>query len=244
MSFSAVHEVNVSLSFTAGEIPVGRLAIRDGQIYFEYRDSFIEKGLELSPLNLPLRPGLKTCDRFLFEGLPGVFNDSLPDGWGRLLLDRTLRLNGILPNELSPLDRLSHVSSFGMGALVYEPEQESRVEKTKINLDDLASHAQQALDGEAQDVLQALLALNGSSAGAQPKVLIGVDHSCQNIIHGVHSLKKGYESWMVKFANISDGLDAGAIEYVYALMAKDAGLCMTDVHLFPSQRGEGYFATK
>ena len=93
-------------------------------------------------------------------------------------------------------------------------------------------------------MLTELIALNGSSAGARPKALIGVTDKRDHIIHGVHDLPSGYTPWMVKFPNSQDGLDAGAIEYVYALMAKNAGVFMPDVHLFPAQRGAGYFAIK
>ena len=96
--------------------------------------------------------------------------------------------------------------------------------------------AQEVLDGTSDDVLAELIALNGSSAGARPKALIGVNDKRDHIIHGVHDLPAGYTPWMVKFPNSQDGLDAGAIEYVYALMAKEAGVSMPDVHLFPAKR--------
>lgn len=244
MTFSHVQEIKVALDFTGEKIPVGRLALRDGAVYFEYADSFLEKGIEISPLRLPLQPGVKTFDRALFDGLPGVFNDSLPDGWGRLLLDRAARARRISPDTLSTLDRLAHVGLNGMGALVYEPDRGPESMEGQIDLDLLATHAQEVLDGEAQGVLQELLALNGSSAGARPKAMIGVDKTRKNIVHGVRALPKGFTPWIVKLANTDDGADAGAVEYVYALMAKEAGVAMTDVHLFSAKRGAGYFATK
>ncbi|MBL4619847.1 MAG: type II toxin-antitoxin system HipA family toxin [Marinicaulis sp.] len=243
MSFTPITQIKVGLDFGSDVLPVGRLAIRDGDIYFEYDSAFLERGLEISPLRLPLSPELKTFDRTLFEGLPGVFNDSLPDGWGRLLLDRSMRAQGILPEQLSPLDRLAHVGNSGMGALVYEPDYGAEIPDAEINLDVLASHAMEVLDGEAEDVLQELLALNGSSAGARPKAVIGVDDKRQNIIHGAHELPDGFSPWLVKFPNVQDGADAGAIEYVYGLMAVEAGVAMTKTHLFPAQKGTGYFAT-
>ncbi len=243
MSFSPIEEIKVGLNITDDTIPVGRLASREGIIYFEYDASFIERGLEISPLNLKLEPGVKSFDRFLFEGLPGVFNDSLPDGWGRLLFDRSVRSAGLSPSEITPLDRLAHVGLHGTGALVYEPDQSTDDANDAINLDTLSEHTQEVLEGEAQEVLQELLSLNGSSAGARPKALIGVDKNRKAVVHGKKG-KQGYEPWIVKFANTNDGLDAGAIEYVYALMAKEAGLDMTDVHLFPAHKSAGYFATK
>lgn len=63
-------------------------------------------------------------------------------------------------------------------------------------------------------------------------------------MHGSHKLEKGFEPWLVNFPNMQDGLDAGSIEYVYALMAKDAGIEMPLFHVVPSGEGPGYFATK
>ncbi len=244
MSFEPVNLVKASLAFDDTIIAVGKLAYREHRIYFEYDASFIARGIEISPLRCPLKSGVQTFDPYLFEGLAGVFNDSLPDGWGRLLLDRSMRLEGILPNQLSPLDRLAHVGDTGMGALSYEPCHAGSASRGHIHLDTLGGHAGQVLEGEATDMLKELLSLNGSSAGARPKAMIGVSSDRQRIVDGIHGLKDGYEPWLVKFSNMNDGLDAGAIEYVYALMAKDAGLQMEATHLFPSAQGPGYFAAR
>ena len=230
--YKPVEEIKVGLDFGAGVTPVGRLAIRGRQIFFEYNDAFIKGGLEISPLRLPLKSGVTSFDFGLFEGLPGVFSDSLPDGWGRLLFDRFVTAQGIAPSEMTPLDRLAHVGKHGMGALVYEPDYGVEESKDAINLDVLAKEAQEVLIGASEKVLQELLALNGSSAGARPKALIGVDDTRKKIVHGVSKLLKGYAPWLVKFPNTQDGEDSGAIEYVYALMAKDAGVDMPEAHLF------------
>src|SRR3990167_60749 len=205
MNYAPITEIKVSLDFGEKKIiPVGRLAIRNHQIYFEYDLSFLKNALPISPLKLPVEPGLKIADRNLFEGLPGLFYDSLPDGWGRLLLDRLLRQQNILPNILTPLDRLAHVGTTGMGALIYEPDLHDKIKIKKMNLDYLALHSQKILDGEADNILQTLLALNGSSAGARPKIMIGVDRDKKNIVYGAHALPKKYMPWMVKFPNIID----------------------------------------
>lgn len=240
----SVKQVKVGIDFGDGMISVGRLAMSDRQIYFEYDADFIGRGMEISPLRLPLQSGVQSFDYDLFEGLPGVFNDSLPDGWGRLLFDRYARSQGILPTDITPLDRLAHVGSHALGALSFEPDYSADDTLGDISLDNLATQAKEVLDGTSDDVLAELIALNGSSAGARPKALIGVNDKRDHIIHGVHDLPEGYSPWIVKFPNSRDGLDAGAIEYVYALMAKDAGIVMPDVHLFPAQQGAGYFAIK
>ena len=239
-----VKEIKVGFKFGIGVTPVGRFAMRNRTIYFEYDRTFIDHGLEISPLRLPLNSGVSSFQYDLFEGLPGVFNDSLPDGWGQLLFDRFARSQGIVSSEITPLDRLANVGMHGMGALVYEPDHSSDETNETICLDTLAEQTQAVLHGTSEDVLQELLALNGSSAGARPKALVGIDQTSEHLIHGVHDLPAEYAPWLVKFANILDGSDAGAVEYVYALMAKEAGIQIPDVHLFPAQNGAGYFSIK
>lgn len=241
---TSIKELKVGLNFGQEIQPVGRLAIRDGIIYFEYDNAFLERNLEISPIKLPLQRGVIELPRTPFEGLAGVFNDSLPDGWGRLLFDRMLRAEGILPNDVTPLDRLAYVGLNGMGALVYEPDESPNHYDEKINLDVLASQTEQVLEGESGEVINELLALNGSSAGARPKAMIGLDSERKNISHGTGELSEGFEHWIVKFPNMQDGNDSGAIEYVYSIMAQNAGLEMPATHLFPSQKGSGYFAVK
>lgn len=244
MNVYPIKHINVGLSFDSTTIPVGRLAIHDKRIYFEYDAAFIPLGLNISPIKCPVVPGVKTFDRDLFEGLAGVFNDSLPDGWGRLLLDRHMRTHGIMPESLTPLDRLARVGCWGMGALVYEPDCSLIDSSDILDLDVIAAHSEQVLSGESTDVLDELILLNGSSAGARPKAMIGVNWDKNTIIHGAQTLSDEFESWLVKFPNRNDGYDAGAIEYVYALMAKEAGVEMERVHLFQAKENAGYFATK
>jgi serine/threonine-protein kinase HipA len=239
-----ITEVNVGINFGMQTQPVGRLAIRNNIIYFEYSEELRQRGIEISPVRLPLRQGVIELPLRPFEGLAGVFNDSLPDGWGRLLLDRAMRSQGIAPSNLSSLDRLAHVGFYGMGALVYEPDHSPQEIAQLIDLDHLAKQTEQVLEGSSELVIENLLALNGSSAGARPKALIGVDANRINIRFGARELDEKFEPWLVKFPNSMDGYDAGAIEYIYALMAKEAGVLMPDIHLFPSKKGAGYFAVK
>lgn len=240
----SVTEIKVGLDFGTRIQPVGRLAIRDHVIYFEYSNEFLNTGIQISPVRLPLQKGVIELPQRPFEGLAGVFSDSLPDGWGRLLFDRLLRSQGIFPAAISPLDRLAHVGSSGMGSLVYEPDHSPSDVQEFGDLDHLALQAEGVLQGSSEEVIKELLALNGSSAGARPKALIWVDSNRENISYGTNTTDQVFEPWLVKFPNSLDGHDAGAIEYVYALMAKDAGVLMPDVHLFPSQKGAGFFAVK
>lgn len=242
--FPSVTVLHVGIDFGGGKLPVGRLASRNRRIYFEYAAAFIEQDLEISPFMLPVRAGVTTFDTSLFEGLPGVFYDSLPDGWGRLLLDRFLLSKGMLPAEISPLDRLAFTGRHTLGALVYEPEIDTAGGQGPIDLDGIAALVQDILEGSSAEVLQELLALNGSSAGARPKVLVGISADRKRIIHGEDIQMDGFAPWLVKFPNTQDGIDAGSVEYVYALMAKEAGILMPEVHLFPAGNGPGYFAVR
>lgn len=244
MTFTPVKLLQIYLNLAENQHKLGRLAVKDRQIYFEYDPDFLATRLDISPFVLPLRPGVRAGDRSLFEGLHGVFNDSLPDGWGRLLLDRQLRKFDIDPGALTPLDRLAHVGQRGMGALLYEPDYSTASPETTLNLDNLAEESRQILEGEPVDLLEELLALNGSAGGARPKVMVGVNKDLTAITHGVDALPPGYSHWLVKFPASSDRKDSCAIEYAYALMAKAAGIVMMPTHLFPAKKGTGYFAVK
>jgi serine/threonine-protein kinase HipA len=241
----SLKELAVGIDFGEEVLPVGSLNLKEGAIVFEYDDSFIGRGLEISPIRLALKTGQFSFSNFLFEGLPGVFYDSLPDGWGRLIFDRFARSCGILPAEVSPLDRLAHVGHQALGALVFDPDQSGVTPNSGIDLERVAKDAKEVLEGRADEVLQELIALNGSSAGARPKALIALDRERNNMVHGTRKLPNGsYSHWIVKFPNLTDGSDAGAIEYVYSQMAKEAGIGMPETHLFPSINGGGYFAVK
>ena len=239
-----ITEIKVGLNFGSEIQSVGRLAERNGIIYFEYDEDFVQNGVEISPFKLPLRNGVIELPSDPFEGLAGVFSDSLPDGWGRLLFDRMMRSQRISPSQISSLDRLTYVGLNGMGALVYEPDSSPPIIQEFIDLDHLATQTEKILEGASGEVITELFALNGSSAGARPKALIGVDQARKNISYGVNQLNDGFEHWLVKFPNSQDSTDSGAIEYVYALMAKEAGLYFPDVHLFSSQKGNGFFGVK
>lgn len=122
MTYQQINLIHVHYCRGQETIPVGRLMYKERRIYFEYTESFLKLGLQLSPFKLPLQAGIISCNDYVFEGLFGLFNDSLPDGWGRLLLDRKLKQIGLNPDAITPLDRLSYTGSHGMGALRYEPQ--------------------------------------------------------------------------------------------------------------------------
>ncbi len=240
-----IQVLNVFLHQHSSTIPVGRLAHKEGKIYFEYDKDFLKKGIELSPYKLPLKGGVHLCDDMVFEGLFGVFGDSLPDGWGRLLLDRYFLKQGIHHHDITPLDRLSYIGEYGVGALSYDPiVQDLGILQDKvIVLDELADASLEILEGTSEEMVDRLLGLGGSSAGARPKVMIQLSQDKTKILSGTNTLKDGYRHWMVKFASSTDSKDIGKIEYIYSLLAKEAGVEMCDTTLLKGKQ-ECYFATK
>lgn len=245
MKHQPINQVLASIDVDGETQRVGRLAWINRRVYFEYALDFLKSGLEISPFQLPLSTKTYVADPRPFDGLFGLFNDSLPDGWGKLLLDRKLRSLGIAPETLSPLDRLTHVGGFGMGAMLYEPDaSESACPIDSLNLSQLAAETSQVLQGEADHVIPELLHLSGSSGGARPKVVVGVSHDKRKIIHGQQQLPEGYSHWIVKFAASHDTKDAGAIEFAYSLMARAAGIEIPRTHLFTAKGGQGYFAVE
>jgi serine/threonine-protein kinase HipA len=244
MAYSPTELLTVYLDARNQRRKVGRLAFKDRQVLFEYDASFIASGVEISPIKLPLRPGVSIADTTIFDGLFGVFNDSLPDGWGRLLLDRTVEKYGIHRGQLNPLDRLAYVGRHGMGAISYEPELSlENADDAPLALDKLAEESAAVLAGENEEVFEELLRLNGSSSGARPKIVAQVSADKKRIIHGQQELQPGFADWMIKFPSSQDPQDVGAIEYAYSLMAKDAGVLMPETYLFRTKRNK-YFGTK
>jgi serine/threonine-protein kinase HipA len=207
---------------------MGRLLFKNRQLFFEYDTGFIKLGLELSPFHLPLKSGVIESTDKTFGGLFGVFNDSLPDGWGRLLLDRKLMSLGIHPDSLSPLDRLCCVGSSGMGALSYEPEHMRSFFSLPVDLDEIDHEVRITLEQGDDQYLDHLVGLGGSSAGARPKVLLRIEEA----------------DWLIKFRSSIDPHDISAIEYAYHLMALEAGLNVPEAKLFPSKKGLGFFGVK
>jgi serine/threonine-protein kinase HipA len=234
--------LNVFLNSDDQKYHVGKLALKNRSIYFEYEKEFLKTGIELSPYKLPLKDGVHICEDRVFDGLFGVFSDSLPDGWGKLLLDRSLMTKGIMLNDISPLDRLMYTDQYSVGALSYEPIFDNKINlhKDEILLDKLAYSSQKILRGTSEDMLDTLLNLGGSSAGARPKAMIQIDDN-NNIIHGSQKLQKGYNHYIVKFASITDDYEIGKMEYIYSLMAKDAGIDISNTKLLHTKTNS-YFA--
>ncbi len=211
------------------DILVGTLAkTPDRVVAFEYDSDWLNNGFSISPFSLPLIKKVFIPKYDPFGGLFGVFNDSLPDGWGRLLVDRLFLKNKINPNEIDNLNRLAVVQECGMGALTYKPEHKFELENSIQDYDILAQECSKILESQNSDNLDELFILGGSSGGARPKILTSIDN----------------EDWIIKFPSSSDPKNIGEKEYQYSLCAKDCGINMTETRLFPSKICSGYFGIK
>ncbi len=241
----SIEKLFVSINLGGQEVDVGELVRSEKKIYFKYQHEFIDSGMQISPFKMPLTEKILTAEMDYFEGLFGVFNDSLPDGWGQLLLDRVLLSKGILPGQIGPLDRLAYVGSGGMGALIYRPAITSGWEAGNIaDMDDIAKQVKQVLEGNSTDIIDELYKLGGSSGGARPKILVGYNPKTDHLIADLENLPEGYEHWIIKFPSPSDRSDIANIEYAYYKMALEAGIEMSRCKLFSGRSGREYFGTR
>lgn len=208
---------------------VGTMALYENRLaVFEYDGEWLRDGFSISPFSLPLEKKVFVPKIDPFEGLFGVFADSLPDGWGRLLVDRLMRRNGLNPQTIGSLERLAIVGNSGMGALTYRPVILMENVQGDLSLDEIAGECSRILNTESSENLDYLFAKGGSSGGARPKILT----------------KVGEEDWIIKFPSSDDSQNIGKQEYDYALCAQACGLNMEEVRLFPSNKTKGYFGTK
>lgn len=240
--------LEVTLHWDTDDIQlVGRLAYRDHVAYLEYDEKFLISDLELSPVHHTVRPGLDRPQKAdVFEGLHGMFNDSLPDGWGRLLVDRRARQLDIEPATLTPLDRLACVGTNGIGALCYAPVTDIwATDENILDLDKLAADALLVLQGDVSKVISTLGQAGGSPGGARPKALIAISDK-GHAVHGAGGVTNGctddYIHYLVKFPGQGDPDDIASIEMAYAEMAKESGVLMPETELLSGESGRFYFA--
>lgn len=217
---------------------LGLLADDGQQLLFEYAQSALDRGLQLSPLRLPLQAGaLGDFPRHQLR-LPGLVSDSLPDGWGMLLMDRLFRQRGVDVSQVSPLERLAVIGRRTMGALTYLPESESPLTLANVNLHTVAAEVQEAMAGESEPVLRELLLMGGSPHGARPKVLVNVD-PIGNRMWNVEDAPG--VPWLVKFPAETEHAEVCAIEALYADLVRMCGIDMPDTHHFDlSQSGAAF----
>ncbi len=191
---------------------------------FEYDPQWLIDGFSISPLELPLKPGTFIAKASPFKGAFGIFEDSLPDGYGRYLLHKALMRMGIDDSSLSALDRLSIVGSSGMGALTYSPLASIVAAEPSDDLDALQQKALEVLRERQDDDAGLLLFNSGNSGGARPKAIFAD--------------KDGH--WLVKFRHIYDPKDIGQQEYHYNDIARRCGIIVPDFKLINGK----YFASR
>jgi serine/threonine-protein kinase HipA len=238
-------KIAVSLSIEGQNIDVGEMVLSNRKIFFKYSPGFLNKGLNISPVKLPYKDNIVSAEYEPFEGLFGVYNDSLPDGWGRHLLDRALTSKGINIADITPLDRLAYVGSVGMGALVYKPEIEpGNAPLPGPELDTIAREINQVLEGTSPEIIEKLFILGGSSGGARPKIFAGYNSQTGKLINGLGNLPDDYEHWIIKFPSSADNREIANIEFAYHKMAVRAGIEMNECKLFEGKSGRVYFGTK
>lgn len=207
--------------------PLGRLA-DDGQtLLFEYAPDALAQGLELSPVHLKLRAQAYGGFPAHLHRLPGLIADSLPDGWGLLLMDRLFRQQGL--RHPGPLDRLAFIGKRAMGALRYVPARDTDAQEPDWSLLALAEVSARALAGEAGAALRELALTGGSPQGARPKALVQLDTASGQV--STRPDAPG-SPWLVKFPARGEHKEVCAIEQLYAELARDCRLEVPDSRWF------------
>ncbi|MEQ8811086.1 MAG: type II toxin-antitoxin system HipA family toxin [Imperialibacter sp.] len=233
---------------------------------FEYEPSFLSNNWDLAPVQMPLQeargrvfsfPELRTTSTF--KGLPGLLADILPDKYGNALINTWLTRHGRPTNSLNPVETLCFIGSRGMGALEVEPAFPKADDKaTEIEIESLIQVAEQILSGRkdfaanvASDEEKALidiLKIGSSAGGARAKALITYNKSTGDIKSGQTNAPKGFTHWIIKFDGVTDtqfgsSSGYGRVEMAYYLMAKEAGITMTDSQLL-EENGRAHFMTQ
>ena len=191
---------------------------------FEYDKDWLADGFSISPLKLPLKSGIITADYQPFNGNFGVFEDSLPGGYGEYLLRKVLSKSGVNYGALTAVQRLSLVGSSGMGALCYVPETKMPQSQWQGSFDEMQQMALEVLSERTADNADVLFFRSGNSGGVRPKC--------------VYTDAEGH--WLVKFRHTYDPKDMGQQEYRYNLAARQCGITVPDFKLIDGK----YFASR
>lgn len=208
---------------------LAQLADDGRNLLFQYTPEALARGLELSPYHLTLSRDAYGDFPTHQHRLPGLVSDALPDGWGMLLMDRLFRKNGADIATVSPLDRLAFIGEDAMGALAFEPPTAQHLEKRDVELFGIATSVRNVLSGNSEDMLRELALMGGSPHGARPKVRLNLD-----LATGAASTAEDAPGtpWLVKFPGQGENPEVCAIEYVYADMARRAGIPVSATHFF------------
>lgn len=240
----AVKKLDVYIQFSKQEELIGQLVLDGRSILFKYSDAYLKTGKNLSPNQLKFDDNPQTTKKKPFNGLFGVFADSLPDAWGYLLIKKRLSANRIAIESLNALDHLTFAGKNSMGALQYRPSVEIEREALEINLDKLNTTISEVISGESSIVIDDMFRRGGSPGGARPKIYAGYNQKTDSLISGIANLPEGYEHWIIKFAADVDSKNTANIELSYYKMALDSGIEMSECRVFNSNTGNRYFGTK
>jgi serine/threonine-protein kinase HipA len=247
---------------------VGAISLGDGEAVaaFEYDASFLKSGIELSPIAMPLSrtvyrfPGLP---REAFHGLPGLLADSLPDRFGNAIIDTWLARQGRLPASFNAVERLCYTGKRGMGALEFRPATGPDAGSArKIDMEKLVELASGVLAAREalsvslkgvgdNDALKDILRVGTSAGGARAKAVIAWNQETNEVRSGQTDAPAGFAHWLLKFDGVSANRDKeladpagyGAIEYAYYLMARAAGIRMSDCRIL-EENGRRHFMTR
>ena len=230
---------------------------------FEYDKDFLRSGIELSPLRMPLGGVIYEFPSLAgepFWGMPGLVADSLPDSFGNAVIENWLASIGKSLSDFTAIDRLCYTGKRGMGALEYVPAtSDIRDINETINVREMVKFASDILERRESVSLNAdvnltysqLVQVGSSAGGARAKALIAWNEATNDVRSGQTLLGPGYDYWLMKFDNVSKNGDHGLedkpeytlIEYAYYLMAKKAGITMSECRIYRSE-GDNHFMTK
>ncbi len=241
MQINPVKQLKVWRTFSAGNrCLVGTLAQNRQGVFFQYHADYLASFANLSPFNLRFDSTLQLGPRDPHHGLHGVFADSLPDGWGLLLMDRVFRQSGILPMQITAMDRLAFVGASALGALSYEPVSELKAvdDKAIISVAEIGLEAQAVFDGQTTEVLAALVNA-GSSGGARPKAQLYF-HQDNEAVCSTRAVADS-SAYLVKFTSsqIALGHEEGLCEAVYLTLAQQAGIDVPKWRLIDAPKQSG-----
>lgn len=232
----------------------------NGRIGFAYDPSYLVEGVSISPTFLPIDRGSTRTFEFpelqrqeAFQGLPGVFSDSLPDTFGNLIIKNYFASRGESEKAMSPVQKLLYVGNRAMGALEYRPQLQRHApeEDQALEIKSLVESARRLIEGDAGEAIQEIMRVGGSAGGARAKALILWNKAKKQVRSGFARPRAGDEAWLVKFdgvnsANVRDdqARSFNRVEYTYALLAKDLDIDMAEVSYLEDEDGLFHFMTR